>query len=93
MQQSNKLLPIQLVSSKNNYMNEVMLPKQKFYFYDTTAAQNPQKYIFESSNHTVDRHNEYKTASVMKDFLCPTAMAKFYTLIILLYYSVIFIYI
>ena len=75
MQQSNTLLPIQLVSSKNNYKNEVMLPKQNSYFYDTTAAQNPQKYIFESSNCTVDGHNEYKTVSVMKDifFLCPTA--------------------
>ena len=52
-----------------------MSPKQNSYFYDTTAAQNPQKYIFESSNHTVDRHDEYKTASVTKDIVfCPTAV-------------------
>ena len=37
MQQSNKSLPIQLVS-KSNYNNEVMLPKYNSYFYDTTAA-------------------------------------------------------
>ena len=61
MQQSNKLLPIQLVSSKNNYKNEVMLPKQSSYFYDTMAARNPKKNIFESSNHMADRHNEYKS--------------------------------
>ena len=67
MQQSNKSLPIQLVSSNNNYKNEVMSPKPNSYFYDTMAAQNPQKYIFESSNHTAEGHNEYKTASVMKD--------------------------
>ena len=46
MQQSNKSLPLQLASSKNNYKNdEVMLPKQNSYFYDTTAAHNPKKYI------------------------------------------------
>ena len=67
MQQSNKSLPIQLVSSKNNYKNELMSPKQNSYFYDTMAAQNPQKYIFESSNCTVDGHNEYKTMSLTKD--------------------------
>ena len=57
MQQSNKLLLIQLVSSKSNYKNEVRSPKQNSYFYDTTAAQNPKKYILESSNHTMDGHN------------------------------------
>ena len=43
MQQCNNQtdpLPIQLVSSKNNYMNEDMSPKQNSYFYDTTVAQN-----------------------------------------------------
>ena len=60
MQQSNKSLPILLVSSTKNYKNEVMSPKQNSYFYDTTAAQNPKKYIFESSNHMVDGHDEYK---------------------------------
>ena len=39
MQQSNKSIPIQLVSSKNNYKNELMSPKQNSYFYDTMAAQ------------------------------------------------------
>ena len=56
IKQSNKLLPIQLVSLRNNDKNEVMLPKQNSYFYDTMAAQNPQKYIFESSNYTVDSY-------------------------------------
>ena len=60
MHQSNKSLPIQLVSSKNNYKNEVMSPKQNSYYYDTMAGQNQKKYIFESSNHMVDGHNEYK---------------------------------
>ena len=61
MQQSNKSLPIQLVSSKNNYKNEVMSPKQNSYFY----AQNPKKFIFESSYHMVDKHNEYYSLSIV----------------------------
>ena len=88
MQQSNISLPIQLVSSKNNYMNEVMLPKQNSYFYDTTTAQNLKKYIFESSNCTVDTHNEYKTVSVTKreyilhvPWLCMLLIAYIYEII------------
>ena len=46
MKQSNKSLPIQLVMTKNNYMNEVMSPKQNSYFYDTMAAQNPKNIFF-----------------------------------------------
>ena len=58
MLQSNKSLPIQLVS-KNDYKNEVMSPKIEFLgvFFMTW---NPEEYIFKSANRTVDRQNEYK---------------------------------
>ena len=57
MQQSNISLLIQLVSSKNNYKNEVMSPKQNSYFYDTMKSNTP---AFESSNCVVAGNNEYK---------------------------------